>query len=360
MLGLVKDLVRQSKIIYYEEGRAFTPPEDRKIGEWDGNSAPLSPDQLDMPPRFFHAYSRRRPLTDRRTQPRRRSRLYASIAESGHCALEAFRRRVSRSRGRRTASAAVDAVPACLLARWYWRCAYDTRANRQQHHTALWAPYNPASQRSLAAPDSRPRYAEPKCYVCRARDVVRECWRHQYHHASKMERAVLNTLGKLSQWKHMLNPRSPFSSQPLKIVGQVPRNSMGLNLGGASAGTTLLSASVSSLNAGGGGKLAVPSLYVPHQRSPLRDLSIGQSEDDEEAVGSNGLGVPVIDAHGPTVEKEDEDEMDIRELIPDPPTTAATATGAVSAPVCVIVSSEPNSQLLIVFAYIGNPRCRDR
>jgi hypothetical protein len=287
MLGLVKDLVRQSKIIYYEDGRACTPPEDRKVGEWDGNSVPLSHELLDMSPVLEMLIAQDDPS---RTDPRNPDvdldfTLPLPKADIAHL-------KPSDDGFHEPDGDNPPPPPLTPYQRAYLRAGIGAPTISGQIVSSMipHAGRLTIQQANVMAPL---HIADPVTLNPNATSAERGTSYVSKHH-SKMERAVVNTLGRLSQWKHMLNPRSPFTSQPLKLVGQMPRGSIFKRNAGIASGASI-SGSFSRLPSGS---------YAPYHRSPL-----SMDRDDEYANGETIAddemkNIPVIDVHAPAVDEE--------------------------------------------------------
>ena len=293
MLGLVKDLVRQSKIIYYEDGRACTPPEDRKVGEWDGNSVRLSPELLDMSPVLEMLLADDDPS---RTDPRNPDvdldfTLPLPKADIAHL-------KPSDDGFHEPDGDNPPPPPLTPYQRAYLRAGVGAPTIPGQIISSIipHAGRLTIQQANALAPL---HIADPVTLNPNATSAERGTSYVSKHH-SKMERAVVNTLGRLSQWKHMLNPRSPFTSQPLKIIGQMPRGGSVFKRNAAISGGTLVSGSFPKLPNGS---------YTPYQRSPL-SIDRGEEATNEEAPAENEMkNIPVIDVHAPVLDEEEAEAM---------------------------------------------------
>lgn len=303
MLGLVKDLVRQSKIIYYEDGRTCTPPEDRKVGEWDGNSVPISPELLDTSPVLELLIADDDPS---RTDPRNPDvdldfTLPLPKADIAHL-------KPSDDGFHEPDGDKPPPPPLTPYQRAYLRAGIGaaTISGKIVSGIIPHAGRLTIQQANAMAPL---HIADPLTLNPNATSAERGTSYVSKHH-SKMERAVVNTIGRLSQWKHMLNPRSPFTNQPLKIIGQMPRGSVFKRNAAITSGA-LVSGSFSKLPSGS---------YTPYQRSPL---SMDRGENEEAVVDDGTNQIPVIDVHAPVVDEEDAEtpaqETDERPLPGAPP-----------------------------------------
>jgi hypothetical protein len=242
MLGLVKDLVRQSKIIHYEDGRTCTPPEDRKVGEWDGNSVPISPELLDTSPVLELLIAGDDPS---RTDPRNPDvdldfTLPLPKADIAHL-------KPSDDGFHEPDGDKPPPPPLTPYQRAYLRAGIGapTISGKIVSGIIPHAGRLTIQQANAMAPL---HIADPLTHNPDATSAERGTSYVSKHH-SKMERAVVNTIGRLSQWKHMLNPRSPFTSQPLKIIGQMPRGSVFKRNAAITSGA-LVSGSFSKLPSG--------------------------------------------------------------------------------------------------------------
>ncbi|KAF8312452.1 ras GEF [Clavulina sp. PMI_390] len=320
MLALVKDLVRQSKIIYYEEGRACTPPEERKVGDWDGNYVPLSPELLEMSPVLELLLSQDDPS---RTDPRNPDvdldfTLPLPKADIAHLKpsddgfhdedgdepapppLTPYQKAYLRA-GQHAPTMSGQMVSSIIP-------HSKTLTIAQAHHMTPLHIAMPGGDMEATAQE------QGTSYVSRPH--------------SKVERAMVNTLGKFNQWRNMLHPKSPFPNAPFEIVGQAATSSR-LSMAGASSSTLVLSSTMGGSDAGGMGrmlgsmrsKMSVSVLgssrsgYTPHQRSPLalagaqRQASVGGDDASQDGSLSNdsSLSIPTIDVQDVSIAATDEE-----------------------------------------------------
>ena len=318
MLGLVKDLVRQSKITFYEDGRAGTPPEARMIGEWDGNRVPVTPDLVEMNPVLEMLFAEDDPS---RTDAKNPDvdldfTLPLPAADIAHLTQEDDGFHDYED----------EPLPPSLTP--YQKAYLRARAPTTPIPGQMVSQMIPHGGRIGVAQATQmaPLHLKPPTDHGTSHLGV-------YRGHSKVSRVMVNAVGKFSQLKNMLHPKSPFQ-HPFKIPGGsggsgtssarlVSTVGSVSDLGASAMGTmrrsgaTPGSGDVPSANLAGSTSTLSPASaasaqYAPSTRSPLRLKSISAEDGDELATLDEdneipSVGVSAVDVQVPPSDAKEAD-----------------------------------------------------